>query len=142
MAAITSPPTPALLATYSAAYAPSQLNQQQRLALLIQAKIVLLKYKGGTNYVGNHAQLMQDAITAFAGLTPEAWSVFASDADVDPGAVVVGFFITQANFRDSVNMPSLLATQLTLLGAQLARPRIQLQKQNVYLDYKLLALWA
>lgn len=144
MPAITSPPTQTVLSTYGASYSTPNLNSKQRLAILVQAKMVLLNYKGGTNYIGNHNQLTQDALTAFKGMTPENWAdnLGQSDNEVDPGPVTVGAFVTQANFRDSTNMPAALNTILTLLGHQLMRPVQIVQLQNVYLDYKLMAIWA
>ena len=143
MPAITSPPTSSILAAYSAPYAAPNLNPKQRLAILIQAKIVLLNYKGGTNYIGMHSLLTSDSNTAFAGMNGENWGFPIGDTefDGDPGPVVVGSFVTQANFRDSVNMPATLALILPLLVLQMARPMSVLQKQNVYLDYKLLAIY-
>lgn len=143
MPAITSPPTQTVLSTLGAAYASPNLNPKQRLALLVQAKIVLLNFKGGTNYIGNHTQLVQDATTAFKGMTPENWiaNIGQSDNEIDPGPVVTGAFVTQANFRDAVNMPSGLTNQLNLLARNTVRPTQTLQLQNTYLDYLLLSKW-
>lgn len=143
MPAITIPPTPSSLATNSYAFQMAQLNAKQRLAILVQAKIVLLNYKGGTSYIGNHSQLTIDTEAAFKGATPDQWGACTgqTDQDVDPGAYYVGQYVQQANFRDSVNMPIAIATIVTLLVLQMARPTLELQKQSYYLDWLLLGRW-
>jgi hypothetical protein len=143
MGAITNPPTPSSLSTNGAAYQTNCLNKKQRLGLLIEAKIVLLNYKGGTSYIGNHKQLFIDALATFKGFTPDAWGATPGSAgvDFDPGMATVGQFVQQANYRDATNMPSTLAAQLVKLGEQPARPTADLQLQNALLDILLLAAW-
>lgn len=143
MPTITSPPTPKTFTTEESQFIPAFFSARERLQTLIQAKIVLLNYKTGKSYIGNQAQLTIDAAAAYAGLTPESWGAgdAKADAALDPGAVTVGQFWQQANFRDSVNMPSTVAAIVKLFGMQVARPMLTLQQQNAYLDILLLALW-
>lgn len=111
--------------------------------MLVQAKIVLLNYKSGTNYIGNHTQLTIDAEAAYNGLTPESWAagLGQSDNELDPGAATVGQFVQQANYRDSNNMPSTVASQVLLTAMQVNRPTVVLQKQNAFLDLLLMGRW-
>jgi hypothetical protein len=145
MGAITIPPTPYSLTSNGAAFQGANLNPKQRLAILVQAKIVLLNYKGGTNYLHNYNQLTIDAEAAFKGLSPDAWGAgsFQVDMDLDPGAYTVGQFVQAANNRDANHMPPDIATimQLLTLASQMARPTLELQKQNVFLDVLLLGCW-
>lgn len=143
MANLVNPPTPQILATYGAIFQTPMLNSKQRLAILVQAKCVLLNYKGGHNYISTHNQLTIDAEHAFAGFTPEAWGapLGDSDLDIDPGPQVVGSFVQRAALSDSTNMPTTLKAILLLLGQQMTRPTTILQKQNVFLDYLLLFIW-
>lgn len=141
MAAITIPPTSPILALLAAPYEPPRLTDFQRLAILVEARIVLLNFKGGTNYIGTHRQLMQDAITAFKGMTPEQWGYALGKGGMnnDPGAVLVAAYVQQANFHDSTNMPGTVALILAKLGEQITRPMEMLVLQNTYLTYLLLS---
>lgn len=137
MGALITPPTPASLSTAGHAYQNPNFNPLSRLALLIECKIVMLKYKGGTNYVGNHAQLEIDSLAAFNGFTPEAWQAMLGDSSIqtDPNWIILGWWVQLANYRDPVNMPATVAAQMLLLGKQMARPTQDLKRQNAYLDY-------
>jgi len=139
MAAIINPPTAAQLAIYAGPFESPNLNALQRLCILIEAQIVLLNFKGGTNYIGNHRQLTQDALTDFKGFTPDQWGYSpGTNMQNDPGPILVGSFVTQANSHDATNMPTNVNTILTKIGEQIARPPMILTLQNIYLQYLLL----
>jgi hypothetical protein len=143
MPAIKTVPLSASLASAGAAFQSPNINAKQRLAILVQAKLVLLNYKGGTNYIANHTQLTKDAELAYIGLTPEAWGAGLGNTtfDFDPGAETVGQYVQQANFRDSTNMSLNVNTIMTVIGLQMARTPLVLQKQNIFVDLELLAIW-
>jgi hypothetical protein len=142
MAAITSPPTPSSLTVNSGPFTSPNISPHMRLAIYVQCLIVLLNYKGGTNYIGNHSQLTIDCDAAFKGMTPEAWAMGLgqTDFEVDPGAQIVSQYWQQANYRDSVNMPATLALITPLLLLQQARTTRELAKQAWYLRLEIDAL--